>query len=465
MENQGLEPTILDVTNTSNTLRRTRNGTSIASLTVKITAKDTRIAELEGLLAQAAKSHHGLEDQITLVTSKLEAVSVAFKALDEEKNEIGDKLVVSKTKHGVALRSLTSAEVDLRKLKRRVKRVERERRVMKEGNEREISTLQGRIHILDNEIRALHPITNISNSLQLSTITSQLDTSKSHLKDSLETVHDLWQKGYSDDKQIQRLRTSLKDLRNKLKQLEIVSTWSPTKSGIFTPGARKLYRQMKRAGCRNVELAIRACGEAFGVKVNRVMSRRTGSRAVKEGGYYGLIQLGREIVNAPAFGEGSDGTTVSGITQESRSITLLAPSYQPGVDDSDRSTWKTVTRFAEVIPAIDHTAQRQFEGSMDLGTKIATAYSESLLATRDGHIMDPDDYFRKQSFLHMDHAKDGKKKFRLSKEKKEHVINRDLAKEEMRNMNADDIMHQTSQITEAQILKAAGKTFKTIDEM
>lgn len=234
VENHELDSNLLDVTNIANTSRRTRNGANIAYLTAEITAKETQIAELEELLAQAATFHQGLDDHITFVTSELETVSLAYKTLDKEKKDLGDKLVASRKDCGMALRSLTTTEIDLKKVKRRVKRVERERRIMKEDYNKEISTLEGRIHTLDEELRALH-ITNISTSLQLRNLTSHLDTFKSHLNDSLETIRVLRQKGYSDDKKIQRLRTSLKDSRNKLVQLETISTWSPTKSGIFTP--------------------------------------------------------------------------------------------------------------------------------------------------------------------------------------------------------------------------------------
>ncbi|KAE9383499.1 hypothetical protein BT96DRAFT_1009099 [Gymnopus androsaceus JB14] len=65
----------------------------------------------------------------------------------------------------------------------------------------------------------------------------------------------------------------------------------------------------------------------------------------------------------------------------------------------------------------------------------------------------------------MDHAKDGKKKFRLSKERKERVVNRDLAKEKMSTMTVDDILRESEKISDADILKAAGKKFKSITEI
>ncbi|KAE9394454.1 hypothetical protein BT96DRAFT_943119 [Gymnopus androsaceus JB14] len=104
-------------------------------------------------------------------------------------------------------------------------------------------------------------------------------------------------------------------------------------------------------------------------------------------GIYGLMQLGHKIKNAPSFGEGSDGTT----------------SLSHCMNLKDQSTWKPVMRFADVAPALDYTAQCQFEGSVELGEQIANTYSNSPLASRDRQKMDADDYFRKQAFLSILH--------------------------------------------------------------
>ena len=41
--------------------------------------------------------------------------------------------------------------------------------------------------------------------------------------------------------------------------------------------------------------ATLACAKAFGIKVRGKMSRRT---VLREGGYFGLMQLGREIISS-----------------------------------------------------------------------------------------------------------------------------------------------------------------------
>lgn len=154
-----------------------------------------------------------------------------------------------------------------------------------------------------------------------------------------------------------------------------------------------------------------------------------------------------------AFGESTDGTTVRGITQESISITLPVPTYAPGVDDSDKSTHTSTIRFGNVASAIDHTAKTQLEGCIEFGEKIASAYSNSPIAARDGVKMTGDDYFRKQNFQNMDHAADGILKFKLTDIHKQNIVQEDLGRAKMDNMTAFDLVTAATAITDAEIQK------------
>jgi hypothetical protein len=158
------------------------------------------------------------------------------------------------------------------------------------------------------------------------------------------------------------------------------------------------------------------------------------------------------------FVESSDGTTHRGITVESRHITLLVPSYAPGVDDSDKSLWSHRTRFVEVDHALDHTGQRQFEGTLEAANRIADIYTRSPLAAQEKRAMDKHDYWRKKIGESKDHAADGKKAFKISAAHKKDIIIHDLGRAAM-----DDSDVATSQILSTMLsitddeLQAAGK--------
>ncbi|KAJ7031022.1 hypothetical protein C8F04DRAFT_900538, partial [Mycena alexandri] len=176
--------------------------------------------------------------------------------------------------------------------------------------------------------------------------------------------------------------------------------------GQYTAVARELARTLTYAGCaaEKIEYAVKACAKAFGIKIRRrFMSARTVARAIDEGGKYGILQVGQEIMNAPGL---SDGTTLHGISINSRHVTLLVPSYAPGVDDTDQSTWTHKTRFLEVAPELDHTAETQFEGTKALATEIADTFSRSPLAAQQQRVMDKNDYWRKKMGENKDHAAD-----------------------------------------------------------
>ncbi|PPQ90650.1 hypothetical protein CVT25_006633 [Psilocybe cyanescens] len=169
------------------------------------------------------------------------------------------------------------------------------------------------------------------------------------------------------------------------------------------------------------------------------------------------MQLGHEITHSAGFGESTDSTAHHKITYKARHVTLAVPSYEPGIDDSDMSTWTNHIRFVQVEPALDHTAKTQFKGSKDLASKIAMAYLESPLSERDGMKIETNDWMHKEEFQNMDHAADGKKKFKLTAEWKEEVICEDLGEKAMDEMDADEIMQAMLSIPQEDIDAAHAK--------
>ena len=70
--------------------------------------------------------------------------------------------------------------------------------------------------------------------------------------------------------------------------------------GVYTAQAHRLARELLKAGCsyERVGDAMLACAKAFGIKVHGKMSGCTVLQARDEGGYFGLMQLGREIIQS-----------------------------------------------------------------------------------------------------------------------------------------------------------------------
>ena len=110
----------------------------------------------------------------------------------------------------------------------------------------------------------------------------------------------LRKKAHRLDMQCSRAQASLHKCRSSLKSK---TTWSAKKGGVYTAQARRLARELLKAGCSSERVgdAILACARAFGIKVHKKMSGRTALRARDEGGYFGLMQLGREIIQSSGF--------------------------------------------------------------------------------------------------------------------------------------------------------------------
>jgi hypothetical protein len=121
-------------------------------------------------------------------------------------------------------------------------------------------------------------------------------------------------------------------------------------------------------------------------------------------------------------------------------------------------TWTHRTRFIEVAPALDHTAQHQFEGTREAAARIADTYTQSPLAEDENRSMDEDDYYRKKMGECKDHAADGKKEFNISDEHKTDIVIWDLGRAAMdeEDLRTSQILTTILDITDDD-LEAAGK--------
>ncbi|KAF8152947.1 hypothetical protein B0H34DRAFT_677181 [Crassisporium funariophilum] len=344
---------------------------------------------------------------------------------------------------------LTDASQDLQKSRKRSQRLVHERKLV---NNKHLSDIKILAASYNKELKELHEALE---ALSLANgMTKKLETALVLEKD---TNDGLQKKAHRLDMQRSCAQASLREFRTALNSK---NTWSAKKGGKYTAQARRLARELLKAGCSSERVgdAMLACAKAFGVRVGDKMSGRTVLHARDEGGHFGLIQLGREIKQGLGFGESSDGTAHRKVTYEVHHVTMSVPSYQPGINDSDKSTWTYHTRFVEVEPALDHTAKTQFNGTKDLASRIATAYLESPLSDRDGVKMETDDWIRKEEFAHADHAADGKKKVRLCGEWKEEVACQDLGEKAMDSMDPDEILRAMLSIPQEEVdaVRSAG---------
>ncbi|KAJ7607053.1 hypothetical protein FB45DRAFT_764529 [Roridomyces roridus] len=429
------------------------------SLRDQLTEKEAHIHELESSLSTLSADFAQL--QIDLAT-----LSDQNQALIDQKNDL--------TKANRALKSLkrktdADARDDLTRRKKRIKRLENERGVVSDQHSLDMDEMQDDIDERETRIRELERKLAVATT-ELQSRGKHIISLQSTIREKQSSLASTRQRVYIFQKQAQRAKLSLAAIRKAYKALK---TWHPMKHGQYTSKARQLARKLTWSGTAAEKLAyaVESCAEAFGIGLSRkFMSARTVERANDEGGKYGELQLGREIAEAPGkntfycFIESSDGTTHRGMTVECRHITLSTPSYAPGVDDNDKSTWSHETRFVEVAHALDHTAQSQFEGTMEVANRLADLYNRSPLSEQERRTIDKNDYWRKKMGECRDHASDGKKAFELSAAHKKNIILEDLGRAAieddmdtsgillaMLNITDDDLM-DVGKISEPELL-------------
>ncbi|KAF7367729.1 hypothetical protein MSAN_00836800 [Mycena sanguinolenta] len=391
------------------------------SLKVQIQEKDAIISRLEARICV-------LETELSALRNVHHEAIETFSKQNQDLSERNQNLsLTNRSLKSLKRKAEESMSREVAKRQKRIKRLERERTTAKDDNTALILGLEAELEERTVDITGLQvALTSARNDILYRD--STIDHLKSEVKEKQATINAIRKRLYASQKQSKRAQTSLKQVQTNYTRLR---TWNPKKNGQYHSVSRKLARDLTRAGCAagKVAFAVESCAEAFGITIRgRFMGRRTVGRAIDEGGKYGDIQLGQEIMNAPGFVESSDGTTHRGITVESRHITILVPSYDPDVDDTDQTTWKHQTRFVEVAPALDHTAKRQFEGTMEAVRRIADTYTRSPLAIQQQKVMEVNDYWRRKLGESKDHAADGKKEFTLSAEYKKQVIIRDLGR-------------------------------------
>ncbi|KAF7331773.1 hypothetical protein MKEN_00057200 [Mycena kentingensis (nom. inval.)] len=218
--------------------------------------------------------------------------------------------------------------------------------------------------------------------------TIHIQSLQSSLKAKQDTITAVRQQLYAAEKREKTAKSSLAKLQ---KEYDRVRVWRPKEKGVFRPQWRSLARDLVGAG---VPLAkLRLVAESFartvGVEIKgKFMSARTGARVVDEGGLLGELQNARELLDCDGFTEATDGTGYRGITYEGHHNTLRAPTYAPGVDDTDKSTWKVQTRFVNVTNSVSHTAEAQFRGIRKTAERLADLYNRSPFSEQDARTMD-----------------------------------------------------------------------------
>ncbi|KAJ7054321.1 hypothetical protein C8F01DRAFT_1259601 [Mycena amicta] len=158
------------------------------------------------------------------------------------------------------------------------------------------------------------------------------------------------------------------------------------------------------------------------------------------------MQTGYDIVNSPALGISSDGTTHRGITVESRHSNVQAQSYG---DENVPATWKT--RFLGVERAQAHTGEAQHRGNLALIEDLTKTYTNSPTALRQAYTLNITTVYTKLTFQNGDHAADGRKFQRLSGELKRSLMLEAVGDQLFEDLSDSELVDAAKDVTEEDV--------------
>uniref|UniRef100_D8PZV1 Uncharacterized protein n=1 Tax=Schizophyllum commune (strain H4-8 / FGSC 9210) TaxID=578458 RepID=D8PZV1_SCHCM len=267
---------------------------------------------------------------------------------------------------------------------------------------------------------------------------------------------------YALNKKLLRALRTMRRIRQGLAELRKRLTFDPKTGNRFSTKSRWISRRLAFYGVRpqHLRAAIADTASLFTITLRSpFMSRRTSGRVNSgESFSWTFLQLGRELKNSMGFICSSDGTTHKKITYEATAMSHAVPTYEPGVDDNDPSTWVNATRFVAVKEAVRHDAESQHQGKMALGKEMIEMYNRSPPAVSDGGEIPADAWSTKQLGQSKDHAADGVKEKGLAEAQKMHDLKARLGQEAyLADVGWESLLQAVVSLTEADVQDAIGK--------
>ncbi|KAI4293595.1 hypothetical protein K525DRAFT_275059 [Schizophyllum commune Loenen D] len=156
--------------------------------------------------------------------------------------------------------------------------------------------------------------------------------------------------------------------------------WNMKTRHAFDIKIRALVRSLITAGCsqNKVGRLVQDVAATFGVKLKKIISRRTAARIVLEGLVMARIQQGHELRLAKDLTLSGDSTSRRNQNYQSHHATYRVFEVLP--DGSRRVVWRT--RFYGIRATVDHTAGKSKESWFRVFEEIISFYNGSPLCAR-----------------------------------------------------------------------------------
>ncbi|KAF8908731.1 hypothetical protein CPB85DRAFT_1174456, partial [Mucidula mucida] len=174
--------------------------------------------------------------------------------------------------------------------------------------------------------------------------------------------------------------------------------------GVYTPEARKLARLMVCGGVSqaNVGKLLKTIAGGLGIRVDRVMSRRTVRRAIHEAGIAAEVQMAYEMEKSENVTISQDSTSNRNINYEAKHINMRVPDYKAG-KTVPTATSKPKSRLVGVHSTLDHSSKGSVMSWEQTVTHHMARARTSPLGQRTGMKADLRLFYKWLKGIHGDH--------------------------------------------------------------
>ncbi|KAJ7292581.1 hypothetical protein C8J57DRAFT_1042576 [Mycena rebaudengoi] len=230
-----------------------------------------------------------------------------------------------------------------------------------------------------------------------------------------------------------------------------------TKKGTYTTQARKLARIMVDSGCARGKVGslMGQVGEIFGVHIDRVMSCRTVSRAILEGGIASKIQITYEMSMNQGVTISADSTSNRGQNIESSHMNMRAPNYKDGFTIVDSKSVPKV-RFLGVEKTLDHLSAESVKSWKARIEECVDLFNRSPLARRLERKYSFREFLKILKGMHGDHASTEKSSAKGMEGLKREASIEELGEQALKGKEYLELIHYLGAWNAKKIAQAGG---------
>ena len=408
-------------------------------------AANSRIEELENLLADRDTECHRLKSELDKANQKLHMHKDSSALWQEKHEKTYHELRMQRQTTQRGQQKLTQLQDQIQILKTAEKETSKQLLRGSRESHKAIALLEKQNDTLHNRL-----------SMSMAKWTLQLENSHAKLAKSTSDLKELRNKASKLRKAVklgkEQKEQAIASVKKKI--VDQQSVHYLMQKGVFTKQTRNVVHLLVKAGCsRNlVGEVILAVLQSAGITGVGSISRTSVSRILREGYFAAQIQLGYEMKNAESMTFSADGTSHCSINYNSCHVHLIAEDYT----SPEGSSKQRVTRTFGIQSSKDGSSEQAITYWKNGLKNISELFNNSPLGKRSGGLLKFINLLIKLAGMSTDHCSKEKKDARLLEALKAWAVDQHLGEEKMLEMTLLEIHDYFKKAEEEMIRKAGG---------